>query len=245
MLICIELNAHALVVFLMTIRDNFFTGAFLFAPWKLGSQSCEKIFRSALSMTNTFSTIINFSLLGLMRRLHRLQVQSNLQAQSDLSGIAYPQVNKHRLKDGTNSNIGYPIDGISNKDISEAILQANLAAKTTIESLGMDELLKEHKLFCDLPVPGTDLGTDILSDCDSDADSDLESNVEVENPGEALINATVLESSIECASDIETDITALAGSDIIDSGVKQNLTTLKQSFSQFKKSYSNIYFGTT
>lgn len=60
--ICIELNAHALIMFLMTVRDNCDDSAFL--PWRLGSQTCEKAFRAARSMTSTFSTIINFGMLG-------------------------------------------------------------------------------------------------------------------------------------------------------------------------------------
>lgn len=57
--ICVELNAHALVTFFMTVRDRFNGEDSLFVPWLLGSQVCEKIFRSARSMTNSFSTMIN------------------------------------------------------------------------------------------------------------------------------------------------------------------------------------------
>ena len=44
-----------------------------------------------------------------------------------------------------------------------------IAAKANIESLGMNELLKEHEQSSDLPVPDTDT----LSDCDADVNSDL------------------------------------------------------------------------
>ena len=87
---CIELNAHTLITFLLTIRDNFLNLEGCFCPWLLESQSCEKIFRSARSMTNMFSTIINFGMLGLLRRLHRLQIQAKLQAESNATGIVYP-----------------------------------------------------------------------------------------------------------------------------------------------------------
>ena len=39
-IMCVELNAHALISFVMTVRDNFDDDNFL--PWRLGSQSCEK-----------------------------------------------------------------------------------------------------------------------------------------------------------------------------------------------------------
>ena len=143
--VCIELNAHALLTFLLTIRDHFDGNTAFFAPWLLGSQSCEKIFRSARSMTNTFSTVINFSMLGLLRRLHRLQIQSNLQAQSEATGIVYPQINKHKFKDGKNMSFSYAVSDVSDKIIGEAIAQASSAAKASIESLGMDDLLKKKQ----------------------------------------------------------------------------------------------------
>lgn len=96
---CIELNAHALITFLITVRDNSKNND-LFMPWVLGSQSCEKTFRAARSMTGTFSTIINFGMLGLFQRLHRLQVQAELEAEATENGILFPHLKKHLKKDG-------------------------------------------------------------------------------------------------------------------------------------------------
>lgn len=46
--VCIELNAHALIILLLTVREGGHGETFL--PWKLGSQSCEKIFRATRSL---------------------------------------------------------------------------------------------------------------------------------------------------------------------------------------------------
>ena len=78
---CVELNAHALITFVMTIRDCLHGDHTSFLPWMLGSQTCERIFRAARSMSSTFSAIINFGILGLLRRLHRVQIQFTLQSQ--------------------------------------------------------------------------------------------------------------------------------------------------------------------
>ena len=59
---CIELNAHALLTFLITVRDHVGNDD-CFLPWLLGSQCCESTF----SMNSTFSTMINFGILGLLR----------------------------------------------------------------------------------------------------------------------------------------------------------------------------------
>ena len=91
---CIELNAHALVTFLINARDNVDSNNVVFLPWLLGSQSCERIFRSARSMSTVFSSVLNFSILGLLRRLHRLNIQSILQADAEKSGIKFPRMEK-------------------------------------------------------------------------------------------------------------------------------------------------------
>jgi hypothetical protein len=41
--------------------------------WLTGSQACEQLFRLLRSMTSTFSTMVNFSLKGIMETIHRLQ----------------------------------------------------------------------------------------------------------------------------------------------------------------------------
>ena len=87
-------------------------------------------------MTSTFSTIINFSMLGLLRRLHRLQIQSHLQAESHHSGVIYPQVESHKNKDGKRNFIVHILKDINKKsEILEAVNIANIKAKETINNV--------------------------------------------------------------------------------------------------------------
>ena len=67
---CIELNAHAIIIILITLRDHFKSGYACFIPWLLGFQTCETTFRNARSMSSIFSTVINLSMLSLVQRLH-------------------------------------------------------------------------------------------------------------------------------------------------------------------------------
>ena len=100
--ICTELNAHSLVTYIMTVRDVFPNWDY-FLPWMLGSQPCERLFRSARSMSSTFSTMVNFSLLGLLNRLHRLNIQCTLESEAEQTGIMHPRVETHKKsgsKDG-------------------------------------------------------------------------------------------------------------------------------------------------
>ena len=130
---CIELNAHAIITFLHSTKEC----GVLYVPWLLGSQSCEKIFRLALSMTSTFSTIINF---GLLRRLHRLQMQSELQAESCKYGVIYPQLKRHENKDGRQTLLHHSSHNISQQDICHTVCMAKLKAKESIQKLGMEAL---------------------------------------------------------------------------------------------------------
>ena len=101
---CIELNAHALITILMVIRNQVSSDSTTFLPWLLGSQVDGRTFRTARSMSSTFSTVLNFSILGLLCHLHRLQIQSVLQAQSEESKIKFPRIDRHLAKEGTNAN---------------------------------------------------------------------------------------------------------------------------------------------
>ncbi len=150
---CIELNAHSLITFLLTVRDTQPSNSSSFVPWMLGSQSCEKIFRAARSMSSTFSTIINFGLLGLLRRLHRLHIHTCKEAQSDETGIKYPKVEAHKKKDGHTVSTPTRFESVSNEDIAQKVEEGEEKAKMRMVELGMAELLRESKCWENPPAP--------------------------------------------------------------------------------------------
>lgn len=94
---CIEMNAHALLMLAFILRDKAHTDSNNFLPWMCRSQSCERMFRALRSMTGTFSTIINFNMLGLLRRLHKLK-SSNLRRQNQ--NMELPFLDKKSLVEG-------------------------------------------------------------------------------------------------------------------------------------------------
>ena len=95
-------------------------------------------------MSTVFSSVLNFSILGLLPRLHRLNIQSVLQAEAEKSGIKFPTVEKNCKKHGTSSYVTPSLSGISNKDICGAVESALKKAKETLSSLKMDVLLKKY-----------------------------------------------------------------------------------------------------
>lgn len=78
---CIELNAHGLIIAILKYGTNCF-------PWLMGSQECEKLFRKLRSMSSTFSTVVNMSILDLLYRLKRIQILSS--AKENLEDYIFP-----------------------------------------------------------------------------------------------------------------------------------------------------------
>ena len=81
-----------------------------------------------------------------MRRLHRLQIQARLQAESSKTGIVYPQIQKHKAKDGKNVYVTHSLKDVSDTKVAEAVIRAKIRAKASIEELGMADLLQMNKL---------------------------------------------------------------------------------------------------
>ena len=69
--ICTELNGRVLVNTIYNVIRGIFPVDSL-RVWACGSQACEQTFRLLRSMTPTFSTIVNFSMKGILERVHKL-----------------------------------------------------------------------------------------------------------------------------------------------------------------------------
>lgn len=199
---------------LMTVRDTLPENTFL--PWLLGSQSCEWIFRTARSLSSTFSTIINFGMLGLLRRLHRIHIQFCLEAESTNTGIAYPRVEKHK-KSGQHNSCYCSVLSVANEDILEAIKRARERAKETMEALGMNTLLQENQCWENLPTP-------VLRDEEdlSDDDDLNQETVAEDGDAELLHEATLTDDP----KDIELGITQLSSAGLIDKDMRNHLVNL-------------------
>ena len=133
---CIELNAHSLITQLLTACKS----GYNFLPWLCGSQSCEKLFRTLRSMSSIFSTVVNFGMLGLLRRLHRLQIQFHLETSSHDTGILYPQskTSKQNAK-RTDKPDNEDLTDITDQDILAVVWDAKNKVHTVVKELGMWE----------------------------------------------------------------------------------------------------------
>jgi len=209
---CTELNAHSLIVHALSLQMLAPSENISFLPWLLGSQCCEKLFRVARSMSSTFSTVINFGVLGLLQRLNRLQIQIKLESECDQTKIKYPRVEAHRKKDGHSktANDSCNIQSVTKEEILSSVLQALAMAKVTIEDLGMAKLLQSKDNWDYPPIPGCGLDVGKEDDVDDSEDIEEYSYLQEEN----------LEVS---AKDVTKDIAQLSNINIIEDKLKEQL----------------------
>lgn len=108
--------------------------------WLTGSQACEQLFRLLRSMTPTFSTMIHFSLKGIMDKVHKLQYVSASECDEN---IIFPRVKRRllHLKEECEQTFSIP----SVEQITEEIIKAKVDAIQICRSCGMDLSSYEDK----------------------------------------------------------------------------------------------------
>ena len=218
---CIELNAHALITKLLTIRQTLPPDRQCFLPWLLGTQSCEKIFRAARSMTSTFSTMINFGMLGLMRRLHCLHIQLCFEAEADENHICYPRNKIHQAKGGQNQSSKTSVSSVTDKEISDAVTRGKVKAQSLIKDLGMAELLIKGKCWENPPATGVKCEVeDENDDDDCDYYDDDKEDESQQQCGDKLVTEDV------SPQDVNVEISQLKNAGILEDELKYRLHEL-------------------
>ena len=226
--ICIELNAHALITSLLVLRDKLSEiGSDSYLPWMFGSQPCEKAFRAARSMTPMFSTIINFSVLGLLRRLHKLQIKVELESLSNTTGIIYPHQNVHKAKEGINKTHRHSLAGITNQDIENAVKCGLDRARSVVEELKMKDLLVEtnswDRAFGDVGEVELNNGEDMVEENeDGEAKNDT---LNEESTITDIISHEISELDDHECKEIIENLTNLEKEEVIDNAVKETICT--------------------
>ena len=225
--VCIELNAHALIALLIILRDHLpDLSSKCYAPWLLSSQPCEQTFRSARSMSNVFSTIVNFEVLGLLRRLHRLQIQLDLESKSNTTKIIYPRQLAHQKIEEKTSEF-FPVNSVTNAEIEGVVKKGLIQAKEAMEDLGMkDDLVKIKQWEIVIGDVSNDLevndGEDIVEVDEVDS-----KEVEIKNlrMDQVIDDVFLMIPPKEVSKTVDT-LTLLEEKEVIKKGVKQKFTTI-------------------
>lgn len=95
---CVEINSHSLVILILHLKERNLDHLFLAEMF--GSQQCESIFRQIRSMSSTFSTMTNSSLLEIIQKMAKIELLN------DISHIKLKHVNFPRI--GVQSSSYYP-----------------------------------------------------------------------------------------------------------------------------------------
>ena len=129
--VCTELNGHMLINTIYNVIEGVFPADAL-RVWNCGSQGCEQVFRLLRSMTPTFSTVVNFSMKGVLERAHKLNFLASVEASED---IIFPRAQRRllQLKEETEETLKVP----SLDEITECIQESKREAVKRAEALGM------------------------------------------------------------------------------------------------------------
>ncbi|CAG9814094.1 unnamed protein product [Phaedon cochleariae] len=138
--ISVEINAHSLILLIRKFskfQERF--PASMFVPWLMSSQPCEQLFRSTRSMTSTFSTIVNFSLLEIMNRINKIQFLQN--AVNNLKGtFCFPREDSARLGSEGEIHQEIPFVILSDEEIESIVLSSLQDAKLAMNALGISDI---------------------------------------------------------------------------------------------------------
>ena len=120
--ILLELNGHMMANLVFNVAQGIFPPESM-RTWLAGSQACEQLFRLLRSTTSTFSTMINFSLKGIMEKIHKLQ---HISASESDDNIIFPRVKRRllHLKEESNETFAVPNVDLITDEISKAKVDA-------------------------------------------------------------------------------------------------------------------------
>lgn len=153
---CVEINAHSLVFLMIYLKERNLDH--LFHAEFFGSQQCECFFRQIRSLTSTYSTVTNCSLLEVTRRISKIELQNeishiklkhfNFPRIGLESSSYYPRVDRNGLnRSKTPSQIP------NQQEIRKEIELAMIEAVEWAESLGMNPK-KPKDYSCSFQAPG-------------------------------------------------------------------------------------------
>lgn len=140
--ICIELNAHALVLILLFLKEKDMPHSF--RPEFFESQPCEMIFGKLRSFTPTFSTVINCGIKEIVNRMGKLQLLSDIA--SSCTDFKFPRVKTYAqdIKDRdvhilpSKGDIYYEIEKCKSRAIEFAIKIGLCDSKDSNASVNCD-----------------------------------------------------------------------------------------------------------
>lgn len=143
---CIELNGHSLINVIQTFREK--NMEHLFLPHLMTSQPCESTFRAIRSISSTYSTQVNASMLEIMHRLKRIQLQGDIASTDDMKEIHFPNLNNRSEIQNCSSTPITQQKLPQNSEIIQTINQAREDSGSELSSIGIHLNDEELQFKC-------------------------------------------------------------------------------------------------
>jgi len=145
----IEINAHQLTYLALLVIEKKLPpegmNVYLFS-----SQTCEGMFRSARSMSGTFSSVVNFSIQEFLSRAQKLSLLYKIKIESEFSStndtLIFPKHYKQGKKLKTSTNIIPNYDLLNVGMITKTISKAFTDATKILSDLKIREILDEKNI---------------------------------------------------------------------------------------------------
>lgn len=129
--VCTELNGHMILNIIYNVVKGKYPVSAL-RVWTCGSQGCEEVFRLLRSMTPTFSTVVNFSMKGVLERAHKLNFLVSIEASED---IVVPRTQRRLLQIKNESEGTFKVPSF--EEVTESVKEAKKEAIRRANALGM------------------------------------------------------------------------------------------------------------
>ncbi|CAF3519857.1 unnamed protein product [Rotaria socialis] len=146
---CIEINAHQLTYLALLVIEKKLPlealNIYLFS-----SQTCEGMFRSARSMSGTFSSIVNFSVQEFLNRTQKLSLLNKIKTESEFGSnnntIVFPKHHKQSKQWKQPTRVTEGNNELNLETMTQIIKQAYNDATELLYSFDTEKLFYEKKL---------------------------------------------------------------------------------------------------
>lgn len=152
---CVEINSHSLIMLILYLRDRKLEH--LFHPEMFGSQQCESIFRQIRSMSSTYSTVTNSSLLEIIQKVSKIELQNEIShiklKKFNFPRIGLPSSSYYPTIDRNGcERYNYTFQLPSDSEIIDEIELAKIEATEYAKSVGIQTHTSES-FICKFPLP--------------------------------------------------------------------------------------------
>ncbi len=144
----IEINIHCLTSLIILVLQGSLPSSTL-NTHLFSSQPCESTFRSARSLSGTFSSITNFSVSQFLNKIEKISILNHFistEGDNVECPLKFPVHHKNQHKERASSTISLNSSSTTINDIEKIIIKAYHKAETLMDSLHLLQMLRANDL---------------------------------------------------------------------------------------------------